>query len=59
MTLWGKNIVLIDFDDTMMTETIDEDKLDYEDGKKNPYIKKPDKLYHSKWVVINKRWCYN
>ena len=34
-----------------MADCIDETKLDYEDGKKDPYINKPDELSHSKWLA--------
>ena len=34
----------------MMTDCIDEANLDYKDGKKDPYIEKPDKFSHSKCV---------
>ena len=44
MTLRGKHMVLADFDASMMADCIVEVKLDYEDGKKYPYIEKPDKL---------------
>ena len=36
LTLRGKHVVLADFDVTMMADFIDEEKLDYEDGKKDP-----------------------
>ena len=49
-TLRGKHIVLAEFDATMMADCIDEAKLDYEDGKKDPNTKKPDRFSHSKWV---------
>ena len=51
MTLRGKHIVLADFDATTMADCIYEAKLDYEDGKKDLYIEKPDKFLHSKWVA--------
>ena len=51
MTLRGKHIVLTDFDATMMAYCIDEEKLDYKDGKKDPDIENPDKFSHSKWVA--------
>ena len=51
MILSGKHIVLADFDATMMTDCIYKAKLDYEDGKKDPYINKPDELSHSKWLA--------
>ena len=51
LTLRGKHIVLADFDATMMGDYIDEANLDYEDGKKGPYIEKPDKFSHNKWVA--------
>ena len=51
MTLRGKYIVLDDFDVTIMADCIYEAKLDYEDGKKDPDIDKPDKFSHSKWVA--------
>ena len=34
----------------MMAGCIYEDKLDYEDGKKDPEIEKSDKFSHIKWV---------
>ena len=51
MTLRGKNIILADFDANMMADSMDEAKLEYEDGKKDPDIKKPDKLSHRKWLA--------
>ena len=51
MTLRDKQIVLVDFDTTMMEDCTDEFMLDYEDGKKDPDIKKTDKFSHSKWVA--------
>ena len=51
LTLRGKHIVLDDFDATTMVACIYEAKLDYEDGKKNPDIKKPDKFSHIKCVA--------
>ena len=50
MTLRGKHIVLADFYATMMADCIYEARLEYEDGKKDPDIDKPDKFSHSKWV---------
>ena len=44
MTLRSKNIVLAEFDANIMADCIDSAKLDYEDGKKDPYIKKPHKF---------------
>ena len=38
LNLGGKHHVLSEFDATMMTDFIDEEKLDYEDGKKDPDI---------------------
>ena len=38
LTLRGKQIVSAYFDVTMMTDCINEAKLEYEDGKKYPYI---------------------
>ena len=35
----------------MMADCIDEAKLDYKDGKKEPDIENPDKFSHSKWVA--------
>ena len=46
LNLRGKHIVLADFDATRMAYCIDEAKLDYEDGKKAPKTKKPDKFSH-------------
>ena len=34
----------------MLEDFIDEEKLDYKDGKNYPDTKKPDKFSHSKWV---------
>ena len=34
----------------MMEDCIGEAKLEYEDGKKDPEIRKPDKFSQSKWV---------
>ena len=51
LTLRGKQVFLADFDATIMVDFKYEEKLDYEDGKKDPDIKKPDKLSHSKWVA--------
>ena len=50
LTLRDKHIVLADFDVIMMVYCIYEAKLYYEDGKKDPEIKKPDNFSHSKWV---------
>ena len=35
----------------MMVDCIDETKLEYEYGKMNPDINKPDNFSHSKWVA--------
>ena len=35
----------------MMSDCLDEDKLNYEYGKKDPDIDKTDKFSHSKWVA--------
>ena len=51
MTLRGEHIVLANFDATMVADCIDEEKLDYEDGKKDLDIKKHDKFSHIKWVA--------
>ena len=51
MTLRSKQIVLADFDATIMAYFIDEEKLDYEDVKKDPDIEKLDKFSHIKWVA--------
>ena len=51
MTLRGKHIILTDLGVNIMADCIDEAKLDYEYGKKDPYVKKPDKFSHSKWVT--------
>ena len=51
LTLRGKHIFLADFDANMMADSMDEAKLEYEDGKKEPDIEKPDKLSNRKWVV--------
>ena len=51
MTLRDKHIVLSEFDATMMKYCRDEATLEYEDGKKEPDIEKPDKLSNRKWVV--------
>ena len=51
LTLQGEHIVLADFDATMMADFIDEEKLYYKYGKKDPYIEKTDKLSHSKWLA--------
>ena len=50
MNLRGEHIVLSDFDATMMEDCIYKAKLDYEDGKKELDIKKPEKLSHIKSV---------
>ena len=50
LTLRGKHIFLSDFDATMMSDCIYEAKLEYEDGKKDTDIDKPDKFSHSIWV---------
>ena len=34
-----------------MVVYINEAKLDYKDGKKDPDIEKPDKISHNKWVA--------
>ena len=51
MTLRGNYIVLDDFDATTMADCIDEAKLNYKYGKKDPYIKKPDNFSHSKGIA--------
>ena len=51
LTLRGIHIVLVDFDATMMVDCIDEAKLDYENRKNDPDIKKPDKFLHKNWVA--------
>ena len=51
MTVRGKQIVLSDFDATIMSDCIDYAQLNYEDGRKYPYIEKPDKFSHRKWVA--------
>ena len=48
MTLRGKQIVLADLDANKIADFIYETKLDYENGEKDPYIKKPDKFSHRK-----------
>ena len=50
LNLRGKQIVISDFDVTMMSNCIDEANLDYKDRKKDPSIEKHDKFSHSKWV---------
>ena len=34
-----------------MSDCIDEEKLDYEDGEKDPETEKPDNFSHSKWLA--------
>ena len=51
LTLRGKYIFLADFNATRMADCIDEAKLEYEDGKEDPDIKKPDNFSHIKWVA--------
>ena len=51
MTLRVKHIFSAQFDATMIVDCIDEAKLDYEDGKKDEYIKKPDKFSNIKWAA--------
>ena len=51
LTLSSKHIVLDDFDATMMADCIDEAKLEYKYGKKDPEIDKPDNFSHSNWVA--------
>ena len=46
MNLRGKQIILAVFDATLMADCIDEAKLDYEDGKKDPDIKKSNNISH-------------
>ena len=50
LNLRVKQIDLYDFDATIMEDCIDESNLDYEDGTKDPDIKKPDKFSQIKWV---------
>ena len=50
-SLRGKHIDLADFDATMMSYYIDEAKLHYKDGEKNPDTEKHDNFSHSKWVA--------
>ena len=45
-----KHFVLACFDSTMMADCIDDAKLEYEDGNKDPDIEKPDEFSHRKWV---------
>ena len=52
MTIRDKHIVLVDLDDTMTEDYIDEEKLDYKDGKKDPDTKKTDKFSHIQWVTL-------
>ena len=47
LILRGKQIVLADFDTTIMADCIYEAKLEYEYGKNYPYINKPEKFSHS------------
>ena len=58
LILRGKHIVLADFDTTMMSYCIDEAKLDYKDGNKDPDIEKPDNFSHRKWVS-GEKMVYN
>ena len=51
LTLRGKHMVLADIDATMITYCIDEAKLDYDNGNKEPDIKKPYKFSYFKWVA--------
>ena len=51
LTLRGKHIVLDEFYATMMEYCIDEEKLDCQDGKKDPDIKKPDNFSHINWLA--------
>ena len=51
LNLRGKQIVLADFDSTMMTDCIYEEKLGCEDRKKDLYINKPYRFSHRKWVA--------
>ena len=51
LTLRGKHIVLDNFDATMKEDCINEAKLEYKYGEKDPDINKPDKYSHSKWVA--------
>ena len=51
MTIWGKQIVLADFDATIIADCIYEAKLDYNYGKKDPEIEKTDKFSQRKWVA--------
>ena len=57
LTIRGKHIDLADFDDTMMEDCIDENKIDYEDGKKDPDTKKPDKFSHSTCIAWEETVC--
>ena len=52
MNLKGKHIILDDFDATVMVYCIYEAKLDYEDRKKDPDIKKPNNLLRNKWLAL-------
>ena len=51
LTLSETHIELSDFNATMMADFIYEAKFDFEDGKKDPDIDKPDHISHRKWLV--------
>ena len=50
-TLRGEHIFSADFDATMIAYCIGEAKWDYENGDKDPDIKKPYKFSHIEWVA--------
>ena len=51
LTLGETHIELSEFNATMMADFIDEANFDYEDGKKDSDIDKPDNISHRKWLV--------
>ena len=57
LTLRGEHIDPSDFDANLMEYFIDEAKLENVDVKKDPEIKKPDKLSHNKWVAWEDMVC--
>jgi len=51
LTLRGLQVDITAFDDEMLTEAIDEAKLEYEEGKVESVLAKPEKFSHEKWSI--------
>jgi hypothetical protein len=51
LTLRGLEVDITSFNDVMLTDSIDEAKLEYEEGKVESALAKPDKFSHDKWSI--------